>query len=432
MDKIRIGIVSDNLHGISGYANVTRHLLLHLSKIPEFMENYEVSQLALGGNIPKKIKELDWVKLCIPTRDRTRGLADFRDYISEMKPQIIITYNDPWLTYHPVLYKERPFKWIQYVAIDSYPIPRKIALNYNTLSNIKFLNVDKLLDAADMTIFFTEWSKKLAMNSFQLNGEKLEVIPHGINLNLFNPPKENEREKFRKEIFGNKVKPDDYLIITIARNQPRKLYGHMRDVILNFLRKLPAAERKKIKVYWHAEVIDMQGLNLDLLRTEELKRTIIFKHEIFRHIGPFVDDITISKIYKAADAHLLLTSREGFNIPALESMASNLPLILTDHPVHKELYGEYAYLVPYKAYTYAPYLNVTEHIPDVESATDILLSLYNEWKKGEKPLKVLRGFELARKYDWNIIAEKWFDKIKKISHYIMNGNEEKFNNFVEI
>lgn len=421
MDKIKISIISDNIHGISGYANVMRNLLLKLGEMPKFKDKYEVTQLGLGKVSKKITDKLDWVKVYSPHKDPLKGIADYAGYINEVKPHIVITFNDPWLTLHPLItHENRTYKWIQYVAIDSYPIPEKMILGVPQPNVVQFINTKDILTSADMTIFFTEWAKNLAVSTFDLDPKKVDHIPHGIDIEKYKPPSHFDKLKYRKEIFGRKVRSDDYLIITVARNQPRKLYGHMFRVLSNFLATLPEKERKRIKIYWHADIVDKQGLNLLLLKTGLLKENLIFKHEIFSKTGPLVPDEIMVKIYKSADAHLLLTSREGFNIPALESMAINLPLILTKHPVHEELYGKYAFLIPPKEYVYAPYINVTGHIPDVNIATKILCQLYQDHKNGYKLYYGLikNGHKLAKKFDWNKLAEKWLDILEKISYNI--------------
>ena len=47
-----------------------------------------------------------------------------------------------------------------------------------------------------------------------------------------------------------------------------------------------------------------------------------------------LDDVGLHELYRNADAMVLPTRGEGFNLPAAEAMAAGIPLIVTDHGGH--------------------------------------------------------------------------------------------------
>jgi glycosyltransferase involved in cell wall biosynthesis len=58
----------------------------------------------------------------------------------------------------------------------------------------------------------------------------------------------------------------------------------------------------------------------------------------------FVTDQALGDLYRMADALVSASLEEGFNIPPLEAMASGTPVICSDIPVHRELFGDSALL----------------------------------------------------------------------------------------
>ncbi|MEM0136472.1 MAG: glycosyltransferase [Thermoplasmatales archaeon] len=52
-----------------------------------------------------------------------------------------------------------------------------------------------------------------------------------------------------------------------------------------------------------------------------------------------VDRQTLVELYQASDAFLLTSTREGFNYPVVEAMASGMPVVVSDIPIMREIVG---------------------------------------------------------------------------------------------
>ncbi|MDA8093258.1 MAG: glycosyltransferase family 1 protein [Betaproteobacteria bacterium] len=60
-----------------------------------------------------------------------------------------------------------------------------------------------------------------------------------------------------------------------------------------------------------------------------------------RRLG-FVDEATLTALYRHAACFVTASRDEGFNIPPLEAMACGIPVICSDIPVHRELFDGHA------------------------------------------------------------------------------------------
>jgi len=100
----------------------------------------------------------------------------------------------------------------------------------------------------------------------------------------------------------------------------------------------------------------------------------------------------LSAIFKSAEAYVFPTLSEGFGIPGLNAMASNLPVICSDIPVLREIYGEAA--------TYF----------DPKNPEEIALNTYKclSDKNLQKQL-IKSGIEKVGEYSWNKMAKQTLD-----------------------
>jgi glycosyltransferase involved in cell wall biosynthesis len=60
----------------------------------------------------------------------------------------------------------------------------------------------------------------------------------------------------------------------------------------------------------------------------------------------FVDEVQLVALYQGAKAFVTASRDEGFNIPPLEAMACDIPVLCSDIPVHRELFDGAAMFFP--------------------------------------------------------------------------------------
>jgi FkbM family methyltransferase len=88
-----------------------------------------------------------------------------------------------------------------------------------------------------------------------------------------------------------------------------------------------------------------------------------------------IEETEITDLYRDADAVVLPTRGEGFNLPAAEAMAAGLPLIVTGHGGHLDFCGRSARLVDYSFATSGSHLAAGGSLwvePDVDDLTRAL------------------------------------------------------------
>lgn len=101
----------------------------------------------------------------------------------------------------------------------------------------------------------------------------------------------------------------------------------------------------------------------------------------------FVSDEELAVLYRNALAYVMPSLSEGFGLPALEAMASRLPVIVSDIPVLREVCGDNAlYVDPNNPQ------DIAEKIKKLMSGQDLRQRLINE------------GLERVRQFSWRKTA----------------------------
>jgi glycosyltransferase involved in cell wall biosynthesis len=115
-------------------------------------------------------------------------------------------------------------------------------------------------------------------------------------------------------------------------------------------------------------------------------------------IREYVAHDELAALYAQAAAFAFLSEYEGFGIPPLEALAANVPSVVLDTPVAREIYGEAA--------LYAP-------ADDIGAAADALAALLT---KPEARAAVLahRAAVLSR-YSWDAAAEATLGALEQVA-----------------
>ena len=114
-------------------------------------------------------------------------------------------------------------------------------------------------------------------------------------------------------------------------------------------------------------------------------------------IAGFVPDEDLAILYKLAEAFIFPSLSEGFGLPGLEAMASKCPVICSDIPIFKEIYGEAAIYFNPKSST------------DLASKVNLVTS--NKRLRGEL---IKKGIGQVRKYSWDKLGQETLKTYKQL------------------
>lgn len=103
----------------------------------------------------------------------------------------------------------------------------------------------------------------------------------------------------------------------------------------------------------------------------------------------YLSDQDLKYLYRLASVYVFPSLAEGFGLPGLEAMASGLPVICSDIPVFKEIYGEAAI-----------YFN-PQSPEDLASRIELVVK-----EEGIGREYVKKGLEQAAKYNWDRFAQE--------------------------
>lgn len=205
-------------------------------------------------------------------------------------------------------------------------------------------------------ITVSEFSKSEIQKWLKIHDSKFTIIHNAVSASLTNV----------KSIEGL-VKNSNY-ILTVSSLDPRK----------NLASIYKAFEELKPK---NTELV-LAGGKSSMFNFKDIENLKI------NSVG-YVSDIELASLYKNATAFFYLSLYEGFGIPPLEAMSFGCPVILSDIPVFREVYGDAAIFVK---------------PDDISAIKNAINSILND-EKLRDGLKQ-KGYERANKFSWDLSANK--------------------------
>ena len=235
---------------------------------------------------------------------------------------------------------------------------------------------------ADRIVTVSQFSKKQIIKYLKVDENKIDVMPNGVDLDIFRSDISDEQKEKVKRKYGIEGK---YLLY-LGMLEPRKnilgilegyigLCGRMKDAP-----KLVLAGGKG----WLYESI------FEKVRKNKIEEKVIFTG--------YVDGEDIAAMMGGAEVFVFPSIYEGFGIPPLEAMACGTPVITSNNTSLPEVMGDCGILVD--PYNYGEIADAMERI-----LTDEKLRL----ELAEK------GIERAKLFSWDNSARIMMDCIERAS-----------------
>lgn len=133
------------------------------------------------------------------------------------------------------------------------------------------------------------------------------------------------------------------------------------------------------------KIVCPRDVFLERLKQEIDKKDL--KEKVF--VLSYQDPQELKKIFQKSSAYVFPSLEEGFGIPGLNAMASGVPVIASNIPTLKEVYGNAAIYF------------------DPRNANDIAGKIQKVLTSKKQQQKLIEnGFDQAKKYSWQKMAEK--------------------------
>jgi len=235
-------------------------------------------------------------------------------------------------------------------------------------------NFFKNIFRSDMIITGSEFSKKEIIDRLNFDANKIQVIYHGVDHNLF---------KVYDELSIDFELPKKF-IFSVGSIEPRK----------NLLSLLKAYNslNDTIKKEYKLVLAGFKGW-----KNDEIMQLIAKDKDNIHYLG-FIPDIELAKVYNLATVFLFPSFYEGFGLPVLESMACGTPVICSHTSSLPEVGGDAViYCDPYS-------------VEDIKTKIEFVLSD----DKLQKEL-ISKALKRAKLFTWEKSATEHLKIFKKVS-----------------
>ncbi|NNF01539.1 MAG: glycosyltransferase family 4 protein [Bacteroidia bacterium] len=252
----------------------------------------------LGAKIVRPFAGHLWEQLTLPMWLQRQG----NPLLINLGNTGLLNYDEQIVTIHDMAFKVQPL-WFA----------RSFQLWYDYL-------IPRIANNSRLILTVSNSSKNDIVKFTKVDPEKIHVI--------YNAIPESFTKKFSEEGINISSLPEKYILYVGAIN-PRKNLAHMVEAY-NLL------QREDVKLLMigeeHASFADYQ-----LQQLYKDKADIMLKSKL--------TDEELICTYKRASALINVSYHEGFGLPLLEAMHLGCPVICSDIPAYREIFGDAAILV---------------------------------------------------------------------------------------
>jgi len=183
------------------------------------------------------------------------------------------------------------------------------------------LLIPKSLKKASQIITVSEFTKNEIIKFYNINSEKIEVAHNAVGGNFLQDVSEEKLQSVK-----NKYNLPEKFILYIGTMQPRKNLPTLIEAYAKIKNTNP-----EIKLVLCGNI---NSHNFDKGINQKIEEHLIQEDVIF---PGFIDEEDKPAIFKLSQIFCYPSLYEGFGIPLLEAFASNIPVVASDIPAHREV-----------------------------------------------------------------------------------------------
>ena len=317
MSPLRILLFGTHPNQYNGYSKVVYELICCLAKRPDValtVYGFQKFQVLPGHreDVPANVELYDAFEHESP-KGQGFGVSEVRAFVKENKPDVCIVYNDMMIIHQIVTQLKASqkedgmnFKIIGY--IDQVYLNQKKEF-------IDFVNTN-----IDFGLLFTKhWQDLIVDQGLTIPHD---FLPHGFNPEIYYPiPKRLARAY-------HSIKMEDFVILNLNRNQPRKRWDICLKAFAEIVSRYP---KEPIKMIIGTAVQGAWNL-IEIFERELKKRNLTLadgmQHVIIMDRPQKMSDEETNIMYNIADIGWNTCDGEGFGLCNFEQAALGIPQVV--------------------------------------------------------------------------------------------------------
>ena len=428
MAKKRVLVVSEAHYVLSGFGTYAHELLTRLAKT----DKYELAEFASYGHY-SAVNNLDWTFYANapeegedstgydPNGTSQFGAWRFDRVCLDFKPDIVLSYRDPWMDMFIKNAPVRPyFHWVWMPTVDSEPQKQEWVHGFAE---------------TDALFVYSEFGQRVLEKQARKNMKIVGCASPGIDPTVYKPV---ANKKAHKESFG--LDPNCFIVGTVMRNQKRKLFIELMKSFRLFLDNAPQEIADKTYLYLHTSYPEKNGWDIadgiistnlsgKVLMTYKCKNCHKFDVSFFegpitkcKHCSMFASQCPnvmwgletpeLVQVYNLFDLYVQYAICEGFGMPQVEAGACGVPIAATNYSAMEDvLHWLKGYKIKIETMARELETNAERAYPDNKHLAKILEKHFSlsEKQRLKKSMDVRKATK--KRYTWDRCAQAWEDYI---------------------